>query len=166
MALPYPPHTTARPPQPLLVALAAWALPGLGYLLVGQRARGLTTGITIVALFAAGLLIGGVRALDPPRLPGGQVDRRSLTPSGSFRNEIMARPWYIAQVLTGPVGLVASYAANWASQPGEATNEPPGVESHARVNEIAVLYMAVAGMLNLLTIIDSAHRAGRLLEGR
>ena len=33
--------------------------------------------------------------------------------------------------------------------------------SHARVNEIAVLYTAVAGMLNLLVIIDSAARASR-----
>lgn len=166
MASPDPPHVTTQPPQPFLVALAGWVLPGLGYLLVGQRARGLTTGITILGLFVAGLLIGGVRALDPPRLPSGEVDSRQQVPGRSFREELMAKPWYIAQVLTGPVGLVASYAAGWAATPDDETDEVPGVESHARVNEIAVLYMAVAGMLNLLTIIDSAHRAGRLLEAR
>jgi hypothetical protein len=165
MALPYPPHAPARPPQPFLVALAAWALPGLGYLLVGQRARGLTTGITILALFVAGLLIGGVRALDPPMVSGRDVG--TSAPRRSLRDEILAKPWYIAQVLTGPVGLVASYGAAWAGEP-DPTNpdRSRGEESHARVNEIAVLYMAVAGMLNLLTIIDSAHRAGRLLEAR
>ncbi len=31
--------------------------------------------------------------------------------------------------------------------------------SHSRVNEIAVLYTAVAGMLNLLAMIDASHRA-------
>jgi len=37
----------------------------------------------------------------------------------------------------------------------------PGVAqlSHARVYEIGVLYTAVAGMLNLMAIIDSAYRA-------
>lgn len=164
MALPDPPHVNTQPPQPLLVALAGWALPGLGYLLVGQRARGLTTGMTIVALFLAGLLIGGVRALDPPSLSGGTEGRQDSR--RSFRDEILSKPWYIAQVLTGPVGLVASYAATRAAEPDPQTDEPAGVESHARVNEIAVLYMAVAGMLNLLTIIDAAHRAGRLLEAR
>ena len=161
MAAPDPSHMTARPPQPFLVALAGWALPGLGYLLVGQRSRGITTGVTILALFVAGLLIGGVRALDPPMVSGGQD-----TPRRSLRDEILSKPWYIAQVLTGPVGLVASYAAAWAGETPEGADGPRGVESHARVNEIAVLYMAVAGMLNLLTIIDSAHRAGRLLEGQ
>jgi hypothetical protein len=28
------------------------------------------------------------------------------------------------------------------------------------VNELGVLYTAIAGLLNLLAIIDSAHRAG------
>ena len=164
MAPPDPLHVIARPPQPFLVALAGWALPGLGYLLVGQRARGLTTGVTILALFVAGLLIGGVRALDPPMVPGSHD--RPDAPRRSLRDEILSKPWYIAQVLTGPVGLVASYGASWAGETPDGADGPRGVESHARVNEIAVLYMAVAGMLNLLTIIDSAHRAGRLLEGR
>ena len=164
MASPDPSPAIARPPQPFLVALAGWALPGLGYVLVGQRARGLTTGITIVALFVAGLLIGGVRALDPPTLPGAQD--RPQGPQRSLRDEILSKPWYIAQVLTGPIGLVASYGAVWAAQPVPGEDRQRGEESHARVNEIAVLYMAVAGMLNLLTIIDSAHRAGRLLEAR
>ena len=33
--------------------------------------------------------------------------------------------------------------------------------SHALSNEVGTLYTAVAGMLNLLTIIDAAYRAGR-----
>jgi hypothetical protein len=41
-------------------------------------------------------------------------------------------------------------------------NEKAGyVLSHARVNEIGTLYTAVAGMLNLLAIIDSAYRSAR-----
>src|SRR5215213_9083568 len=55
-----------RMPSPPVVALAAWALPGAGYWLVGERARALIVGFTIIALFVAGLLIGGVRVLQVP----------------------------------------------------------------------------------------------------
>ncbi len=167
----------ARPlntPQPFLVALAAWALPGLGYVLIGQRTRGLTVGISIVLLFVFGMLIGGARALEVPMVEREDVQKNRL--EGTERSdkpklidEIRSKPWSIAQVFTGPVGFLGGYVSAWAGSVTQdpvtkAINPPPGVESHARVNEIAVLYMAVAGMLNLLAIIDSAHRAGRLLE--
>lgn len=160
MGHPDPPRPF-RPP-PALVALAAWVLPGLGYALIRARARGLTIGVTVLALFVGGLLIGGVRSLEVP------LDEQGLfsKPFSKQRlvEEIARKPWYVAQVLIGPVGLAASYASAWAGQPAGPDGETPGVLSHARVNEIGVLYMAVAGMLNLLAIIDSAHRAGRLLE--
>jgi hypothetical protein len=34
-----------------------------------------------------------------------------------------------------------------------------GARSHARTNEIGSLYAAIAGMLNLLTIIDATSRS-------
>ena len=40
---------------------------------------------------------------------------------------------------------------------GQAPAEP----SHARVNEIGSLYLSVAGLLNLMAIIDAAHRAAQ-----
>ena len=77
-------------------------------------------------------------------------------------DEIRNKPWVIAQVLTGPVDLVASWGSVIASRPKIAGSaEPMGARSHARTNELGVLYTAVAGMLNLLAIIDAAHRAGR-----
>lgn len=149
--------------SPTLTAAAAWALPGLGYLLIGQRVRGITIGITIICLFIAGLAIGGVRALEAP------MDETGTSPSFSpsrWQAEIGEKPWYVAEILTGPISIVASYVSAWAGHINPATGESYGVQSHARANEIGVLYMAVAGMLNLLAIIDSAHRAGRLLEAQ
>ncbi|QOV88056.1 DUF6677 family protein [Humisphaera borealis] len=176
-----PPHN--RPPHPLLVALAAWALPGLGYALIGQRTRGITVGVTIVLLFVSGLLVGGVRSLEVPTVEREEVQvarleaaRNQMTPppKATLGDEIRAKPWSITQFFNGPVGFVGAYFSARASTVDEARlfdsrqSEivTPGVESHARVNEIAVLYTAVAGMLNLLVIIDSAHRAGRMLEER
>ena len=159
--------------HPLLVALAAWAVPGLGYWLLGDRKRGVVIGVAISLLFVGGLLIGGARALEVPMidrsrthrlLPGG--DRNiSIPDKPLLMDEIRAKPWSIAQVMTGPLAFCGAYLSFWAG-PKDGSIESAGVESHARVNEIAVLYTAVAGMLNLLAIIDSAHRAGRILEER
>jgi hypothetical protein len=166
--------------SPPLVALAAWILPGGGYLLIGQRARGFTVGITIVALFALGLLIGGVRALEVPGWDerGWQIrlnergykvhpDDASYPRAGWIMKrsplaEIRAKPWSIAQALNGPLAMAgAAWSISAASDPDgdDGDLEAPGSLSHGRVNEIGVLYTAVAGMLNLLAIIDASHRA-------
>lgn len=190
--------TTARAAQaqsisPLLVAVAAWLLPGMGYVLIGQRSRGLTVGLTVIVLFVAGLLIGGIRVLEVPGYgPHGtsvfayrirQFDARTgqeVEPAYQFTedqlsntdnrrfegqaifthplDEIRAKPWSIAQILTGPVGIIAGAGAVAASR-RDANDDPIGARSHSRLNEIGVLYTAIAGMLNLLAIIDSHSRA-------
>jgi hypothetical protein len=178
------------------VALASWLLPGAGYWLLGQRARALTVGISIIILFVAGLLIGGVRVIEVPgygdhgealvvsqrrgsegesRLPAvEQVTESKAVPSDSRTegwvmrihplDEIRNKPWYIAQILNGPLNLLASWGSIKASQPGSAGEPFTGFRSHARTNELGVLYTAVAGMLNLLAIIDAASRAGHVEE--
>ena len=56
----------------------------------------------------------------------------------------------------------------WASNPdhGAGGVEAPAAISHSRINEIGVLYTAVAGMLNLLAIIDAASRAEQIRSAR
>jgi hypothetical protein len=132
-------------PPPPVVALIGWVLPGAGYVMIGQRLRGLVIGLTILLLFAGGLLIGGMRVIDPPTTLGFQP--------------VLQKPWFIGQVMAGPVTMVANYAANhWTiTGPSGLAASPPW--SHARVYEIGVLYTAVAGMLNLMAIIDSSYRA-------
>jgi len=166
-------HTQWSPP---VVALASWLVPGAGYLLLGQRARGVTIGLTVVILFALGLLIGGVRALEVPgydehgsaiRLnergykvhpdDTGYARATSVMRRGAL-SEVRAKPWCIPQALNGPLALAAAAWSVWASD-DSGGRDPPGALSHARVNEIGVLYTAVAGMLNLLAIIDASYRA-------
>ena len=191
--------------SPALVALAGWVLPGLGYLLIRQRARGITIGLTVIVLFVAGLLIGGIRIIEVPgwgshgqhvlafevydskQLLGyvyGETAPREVRGRTSIEGwalathpmeEIRAKPWSIAQVMAGPISLLADAGAIVASRHADAqaipSDEagdspisqadayPAGARSHARVNEIGVLYTAIAGMLNLLAIIDAAHRS-------
>src|SRR5206468_10046686 len=83
-----------------------------------------------------GVLIGGIRVLDPP------------SPLG--KGGLLEKPWFMGQVLTGPISLAGSIASNRVN---------PDRTSHSRSWEIGTLYTAVAGMLNLLAIIDASARA-------
>lgn len=150
--------------SPLLIAGASWLLPGLGYILLGERTRGLTVGITILVLFVLGLLMAGVRVIDVPgydrqgqpvmlRVPG------QAQPVWALRHrplaEVANKPWFVGQVLVGPVCLVTARISL-----ALARSDAPAA-ARARLGEIGTLYTAVAGMLNLLVMIDAAHRVGR-----
>ena len=154
--------------SPFVVALAGWILPGAGYVLIGHRARGLIAGGTILLTFLAGILIGGIRVVDVPGFAeGGRKVMVSQAPEEAPPSQtaaarwalwarplptILAKPWYIGQILAGPVTLIASHYSLEA-----ARNQIP--KSTAHVAEFGTLYCAIAGMLNLLIIIDSAARA-------
>jgi hypothetical protein len=128
-----------------MIALAGWLLPGTGYWLIGERARALTVGVTILAVFVLGILISGIRVVQAPDLTG----------PGNPAQRILTRPWFIGQVLIGPVGIGAAYASDKLAE----SPRYHAIEAKARLAEIGTLYTAVAGMLNLLTIIDSSYRA-------
>jgi len=131
-------HPAITPPAPL-AALCGWLVPGAGYWLLGERLRAAIVGIAVVLVFAAGVLVGGIRVVDAPASLG--------------VGAVLEKPWFIGQVLTGPVSVAA---ALWSNQ--VAQNEPDRI-SHSRSWEIGTLYTAVAGMLNLLAVIDATHRA-------
>ena len=126
------------PPPTPLVSLCAWLVPGGGYWLLGERVRAVLVGVCVLGVFALGVLVGGIRVVDAPSEFGVQA--------------LLQKPWFMGQVLAGPVSVAAAVTAN--------RTDPLRV-SHGRSWEIGTLYTAVAGMLNLLAVIDSAHRAGR-----
>jgi hypothetical protein len=142
--------------SPPLVALAGWIVPGAGYVLLGHRARGITIGITVIALFLAGLLIGGIKVIDPPEFPT----------NANVVSQVLQKPWFIGQVLNGPMGIATAYLGKTMRvtfpdpDHSEITQTTLLPSSHARSWEVGTLYTAVAGMLNLLAIIDSSYRAG------
>ncbi len=140
-------------------ALAATLCPGLGHLVLGQRRKAILLAASIFGLIASGLFIGGLSV----------IDRREN------------RVWFMAQALSGPVVFAIDYvhqtrfkvrdtpsARPRTARPFEArradglpipaTNglHPPYVKSLGRVNEIGVLYVAIAGLLNLIAVLDAA----------
>jgi hypothetical protein len=159
---------TIQPRSPVLVAVASWLVPGMGYWMIGQTTRGLTIGITVVVLFLSGLLIGGIRVLDVPGFDsnGQPIRDRVLDRSVSImrtnpKQEIVAKPWSMAQVLAGPIAIVSGAGSIMAAQPTVGKSGAIAEVSHTPVNEAGTLYTSVAGMLNLLAIIDAAYRASR-----
>ena len=150
-----PPDERWTPRSPFVVALCGWLVPGLGYWIQGLRKRGLTAGIAILLLFTLGVFIGGIRVIDVPGYRGAE---QVVTPDGQWAltsrpvPTLLDKPWYLGQILAGPVTLAASYGSIEAAEAGY----PKGT---AHVAEFGTLFAAVAGMLNLLTIIDAAGRA-------
>ena len=143
-------------PRPVaLVVAAAWLLPGLGYWLLGLRARAIVSGATILLLFVLGLFVGGVRVVD---VPGYREGQQVTGPGGWIVTSqpvaaVLEKPWFLGQILAGPVTLVAGYGGIAAAQ-----HQIP--KSTAHVNEFGTLYTAVAGMLNLLVLLDAGRRSG------
>ena len=185
--------------SPVLVGVCAWLVPGAGYFLIGQRTRAITVCATIIALFLLGIVIGGIRIMDPPgwgeygfmdqliqqydkaRQGMGQdytrIEPNSAEQAGDPRMddkdqpagpallrepvaELGDKPWYVGQILCGPLTLAASAISVSAAHPtANAPMQEGWPASHSRSWEIGALYTAVAGMLNLLVIIDSTSRA-------
>jgi hypothetical protein len=115
-------------PNPAIVGLAAWAVPGLGHWLLGLRSRAIVLFITIMLTYWTGLTVGGIRY--------------TIDPTGNTL-------WFLAQAGAGPQ-VMALYAAT-------AHKEVPAVPWPD--SDVAVIYAGVAGLLNMLVILDAIGRA-------
>ncbi len=150
MPVAQPPSTRVRPASRwhFIAAVATWLLPGLGHLLLGQRARGWIIGVTILCLWGGGLALGGVSVIDWSR----------------------QRAWFLGQMLIAPSiavawqhdRLKARYLLTRGPQPArEGEPEPAFEPAYGRMAEMGTLYTALAGMLNLLAMIDVIYRDPR-----
>ncbi|MEM7681886.1 MAG: DUF6677 family protein [Planctomycetota bacterium] len=127
-------------------AVAGWALPGLGHVLLGETRRGLGLGLVIGAVFVTGLLVGGPDILDAQRSRLTFLGQALLGPA------ILAEHW--ADGLRATAGLGADADAD---RPLPDAN-PPYSPAFGRAREVAVLYTVAAGLLNLLAMLDVLHR--------
>ena len=127
-----------------VVGLAAWAIPGGGYFLLGKTRRALVVSVTILLTFGAGLYIGSIGVID----------------------SVGAKPWYIAQVMNTPaVILLGNHVAQANAGAGQLSDEydPSGPLSgypvFGRANEMGQIYTSIAGLLNLLCIVNAVYLA-------
>ena len=122
------PPTSTDEQEPVFLSLLTLALgfiiPGAGHLSIGHARRGLVFGITIMALFFGGLLVGGVQSIGPQDQP----------------------IWKITQFLAfGPYMIARLLANNYAANPQDF---------FPKLRDVGSVYCGIAGMLNLLVMFD------------
>jgi len=120
------------PSAPLAAALA-WVVPGLGHWWIGDRPRALIYFIVISTTFWGGVAVAGVRTTV------------NLSENGA---------WIAAQLCVGPQAFLALQLSNgFAKKPLEQQHKALWPAAN-----IGVVYAGVAGLLNLLVIIDVLAR--------
>lgn len=120
-----------------LAGFLAWLVPGLGHIYLGHRTRGLILLVTITATFWSGVAIGGV---------AGTVNRQQR------------KLWFVAQIGAGSHTLVAA-AMTERVLPTLPSRHGKVYLGNWSAAEVGVHYTGVAGLLNLLVIIDAISRA-------
>ncbi len=128
-------NTTTRM---VVSAVASWLLPGLGHLLIGDRNRGLIFLIVISLTFWTGVAIGGVKNTVSP------TDRTL---------------WFAGQICAGGHALAALAWGHAIPSAHEPETHAVSVIGYGRSEEVSVVYTAIAGMLNILVILDVMVRA-------
>lgn len=141
--------------QPVAFLLAC-AMPGLGHAYLGDLKRAALILTSIMGLFLGGILIGGIDVIDRTEDKWWFILQAGVGPTAFAANALHQNLFKIE--VQGPRGpLRQSGHPDPANNPN---NQPtPATKSLGRVNEVGSLYTAMAGMLNLIVIIDAAWRA-------
>ena len=104
----------------------------------GETARGLIIGLTIGLLWLGGLLIGGLGVINRDSHPA----------------------WFIGQALAAP-SVLANHIRRGMESPDQlepAEARDTYAPSFGRVQDQGILYTSLAGLLNLLAILDVLYR--------
>lgn len=175
MSTPQPTQTGFDP----LAGVAAIVFPGAGHLVRREPRRAALIAIGILGLFFGGILVGGVDVIDSreDRVwffgqalvgplafgvdyahqnhfkvvdPQGRTLRSALPDEA--RNPIDGSPIPIKKDANGVP--TATYADNGKTVTISPAS-PPNIKSLSKVNELGTLMATLAGMLNLIIIIDA-----------
>ncbi len=122
----------------LFVGLLAWLLPGGGYYVLGDKRRALVVFITILLTFLVGIYIGSIGIIDP----------------------IGAKAWYVAQIMNSPaVVLIGNHVATMYQEAQMHQDPARAYLVFSKPSEIGQIYTSIAGLLNLLCIVNAVYIA-------
>jgi hypothetical protein len=164
--------------DPILAAVLAWLVPGLGHWYQGRRAKAVLFFVCIMGLFVYGVFLGGGYRVD-------QTGQKRFLGYGravylSTRNDDL-RLYYISQIGVGLPAFPALYqayrmnhrqAVRWDGfmappRPVQAPFDDPKDPNYEQPTahdlnyllnrdfELATIFTAVAGLLNVLVIYDA-----------
>lgn len=125
-----------------IAGLLAWLIPGAGHLFIGERVRGFIFLIVVTLTFWTGVAVGSVQGTVAPH-------SRKL--------------WFAAQMGTGGNALGA-YVLHRVVAPDSAVARKATATGNWLSAEVGVHYTGVAGLLNLLIILDAVARADASLR--
>lgn len=120
----------------LIVAIFAWVIPGGGHFFIKEKKRAIIIFVTITATFVVGLTVGSIAVVDP----------------------VGAWPWYVGQMLASPTVAFIGNAAQHATQI-DADGQVVKLVSYGKAHDFGQIYTAIAGALNLLTILSAVYMA-------
>lgn len=152
--------------EPMLAAVLAWMIPGLGHIYQGRTGKGLLFFVCVLGTFFYGLYLGGGKVVYAA-VPWEQQYRWQYwcqlgtglvsTPMLVQRHRVLegkAPLWdhFMAPPRNGPV--------NWTDDSGNVTTQPNElakwtVQYHPYF-ELGTVYTVIAGLLNVLVICDAA----------
>lgn len=147
--------------------LGAVVWPGLGHVLQGRRRRGFLAMAGVLGLFLYGLFVGGIDAVDSQEdriwfFGAALVGPLAWGTDWVHQNKFKATDPQSNIQRSGYPGEVrdtdASGRAVWRqATPAEleAGMGPPNAKGLGRLNEIAMLSIALAGMLNFIIFLDA-----------
>lgn len=120
-----------------VVGVLAWLVPGAGHWYLGFRGRAAVIFLAICNLFLMGLILGGIEMIDP------------------HNPAILDRMWFISQIFTGLPAVISTVL--------QSPDIGPGV---GRGVDIGQEYAKVAGLLNLLCILDALARSQGMVSSK
>ena len=119
--------------QSFQAGILAWILPGAGHFALGHRGLGLVFFCAISFAYLTGVAIGGVKSSVNPR----------------------ENKWlFLAEMGIGGYTTVFFFWSSSLSVPQE-----PGYVSFFPESDVSQIYLAAAGLLNVLAILDALSRA-------
>ncbi len=127
-----------------IAAILAWLIPGLGHIFLGHRVRGVIFLVVITLTFWTGVAVGGVKCVDPYK----PVQQQSTAQQQRGRGRSW---WFFAQIMNGGYAVATHAVGARAAERASYLSWPSG--------DIASVYTGVAGLLNLLIILDALVRA-------
>jgi len=154
--------------------IAAAVLPGLGHVVRGERSRGIAAFAGVMTLFLTGLLAGGIDVIDR------KEDKFWFMGQALVGPITFGLDWYHQNHLKvvdvagrRPRGQTAAPTRSAYPEEGRdarsgtpiAGGKPPNTKSIGKVNEIGMLSCTLAGMLNLIIIIDAGFPTRRRTAG-
>ena len=129
----------SKPKQPgpekavYFIGVLAWLIPGAGHWLLGMRQRAVVIFVAICSTFLIGLILGSIELIDPQN----------------------AKAWFCAQILCGLPAIISTLLQDSATSITD-------ISSFGRGVDIGQVYAGVAGLLNLICILDALLRSQQL----